>query len=79
MKKLHKKITAKEFDEKFDKGEDMGDYLNTDKATVHKEIQRINIDFPQFLLGKIDREARRVGVARAALIKIWIAERLGYA
>lgn len=79
MKKLHKKITAKEFDEKFDKGEDMGDYLNTDKATVHKEIQRINIDFPQFLLGKIDREARRVGVARTALIKIWIAERLGYA
>lgn len=79
MRKLHKKITAKEFDERFDKGEDMGDYLNIDKAIVHKEIQRINIDFPQLLLGKIDKEARRIGVARTALIKIWIAERLGVA
>lgn len=79
MKKLHKKIKTKEFDERFDKGEDVGDYLDTDKATVTKQVQRINIDFPPLLLRQIDKEAGKIGVARTALIKIWIAERLGVA
>lgn len=79
MKRLHKKITAEEFDKRFDKGEDMGDYLNKTKAMAHKEIQRVNIDFPSLLLKRIDKEAEKIGVARTALIRIWIAERLGYA
>ncbi len=75
MKKLEK-ITSEEFDKKFDSGEDMGDRLDVKKARVNKQTQRINIDFPTSFLKKIDQEARRIGVARTALIKIWMAERL---
>ena len=76
MKRLKKKITSEEFDKRFDNGEDMGDLLDIKKAKVNKQVQRINIDFPISFLRRIDEEARRIGVARAALIKIWMAERL---
>ena len=75
MKRL-KKITSKEFDKRFDSGEDMGDLLDVKQAKVNKQVQRINIDFPISFLRRIDKEARRIGVARTALIKIWMAERL---
>ena len=78
MKKSQKKLKAKNFDERFDKGEDMGDFLETKKAEVHKEVHRINIDFPAEFLMKIDKEARRIGVARTALIKLWLSERLNH-
>ena len=46
------------------------------KAKVNKKIQRVNIAFPIFLLVEIDREARKIGVARSALIKLWLSEKL---
>lgn len=75
MKKLEK-ITSEEFDRRFDEGEDMGDFLDTRKAKVNRQTQRINIDFPAFFLERLDKEARRIGIARTALIKTWIVERL---
>lgn len=76
MGKSKKKIRSKSFDERFDKGEDMANFLDTKKAQVNKQIQRINIDIPIAFLMRIDREARRIGVARTALIKLWLSERL---
>ncbi len=76
MKRLKKKITSEEFDKRFDNGKDVGDLLDIKKAKVNKQVQRINIDFPISFLRRIDEEARRIGVARTALIKIWMAERL---
>lgn len=71
-----KRIRSEDFDKRFDKGEDMGDFLNIKNAKVHKHTQRINIDFPISFLRKIGEEAKRIGVARTALIKMWIAEQL---
>jgi len=76
MKKSSKKITSKEFDKKFDEGKDMGSFLDAKKAKINKKIQRVNIDFPVFLLVEIDKEAKRIGVARSALIKLWLSEKL---
>ena len=77
MRKLNKKkISFEEFDKKFDSGEDMGSYLSRKKTIINKQTQRINIDFPISFLRNIDKEAHRIGVARTALIKIWLAERL---
>ncbi len=76
MKKLKSKITSKEFDKDFNNGKDMGDFLDIKKAKTNKKIQRINIDFPISFLKKIDKEAQQIGVARTALIKMWLAERL---
>ena len=70
-------ITAKDFDKKFDDGEDISEYVEWSSARrINEEPQRVNIDFPQWVVSRLDRESRRLGVSRQALIKIWIAERL---
>jgi hypothetical protein len=40
------------------------------------EQRRVNVDFPQWMIESLDREARRLGVTRQSIIKVWIAERL---
>jgi hypothetical protein len=40
------------------------------------KIMRVNVDFPAWVVEALDREARRLGVTRQALVKLWIAERL---
>jgi hypothetical protein len=75
-----KTITAKEFDEKFDNGEDISDYLNFSQATrpnaLNTNTKKVNIDFPQWVIEALDKEARKIGVTRQSIIKVWIAERL---
>jgi hypothetical protein len=78
-----KKITAKEFDEKFDNGEDISEYLDFSKAMRLKDIKKlktntkkVNVDFPEWVIEALDEEAKRIGVTRQSIIKVWIAERL---
>lgn len=70
-------ITTKEFDEIFDKGEE--DILQyADLSTIRKineKPQRVNIDFPRWVVSRLDQESKRLGVSRQALVKMWIAER----
>ena len=71
------KAKASEFDEKFDAGEDITQYLDLTKVRRPGQQQkRVNVDFPTWMIQSLDREARRLGVARQSLIKVWIAERL---
>jgi macrodomain Ter protein organizer (MatP/YcbG family) len=70
-------MKASNFDKKFDKGEDITKYLGLSRATKPgQEQKRVNVDFPVWMIHRLDREARRLGVPRQSLIKIWIAERL---
>lgn len=72
-----KKMTAEEFDRRFDEGEDMTPYIVPGSARrINEEPQRVNVDFPRWVVQRLDREANRLGVSRQALLKIWIAERL---
>ena len=41
--------------------------------------QKVNVDFPAWVVSALDREADRLGVPRQSLIKVWIAERLEHA
>jgi len=70
-------MKAKEFDRKFDNGEDVSQFLDMSKAErpVQKQ-RRVNVDFPTWMIDSLDREAKRLGVTRQSLIKVWIAERL---
>ena len=36
----------------------------------------MNVDFPTWMIDSLDREAKRLGVTRQSIIKVWIAERL---
>jgi len=35
-----------------------------------------NMEIPVWMLAALDREAKRLGVTRQSIIKIWLAERL---
>ena len=71
--KKQKKIKAKDFDRAFDEGS-VSEHLDIKNAKAHYPVQRINIDIPQEILEKVDREAARMGVPRTSLLKVWIAE-----
>ena len=43
---------------------------------VNTEPRRVNVDFPSWVVDGLDRQAKRLGVTRQSLIKLWIAERL---
>ncbi len=70
-------MKAKEFDKKFDEGEDISKYLDVTKAKrPEQEQKRVNVDFPLWMIHLLDREAKRLGVPRQSIIKVWVAERL---
>ena len=72
MKKTKKpiEISAEEFDRRFDDGEDITPYLDLGKASrPGRELQRVNVDFPSWMVNEMDKEATRLGVSRQALIK----------
>ena len=70
-------MKAKDLDKKFDADEDITEFLDLSKARrPGQEQKRVNVDFPVWMIHSLDKEARRLGVPRQSLIKIWIAERL---
>lgn len=70
-------MKARQFDRKFNKGEDVTAHLDVSRARrCGQEPKRVNVDFPEWMIGSLDKEARRLGVTRQSIIKIWIAERL---
>lgn len=81
------RITAEQFDAKFDAGEDILAYLDLDKARIFAPGEerldltptKVNVDFPRWMVDRLDMAADRVGVPRQSLIKMWLAECLGKA
>ena len=72
-----KAIKAKEMEKKFEEGEDISGYLDLSKARrPEQEQKRVNVDFPLWMIHLLDKEARRLGVPRQSIIKVWVAERL---
>ncbi|MBT9173931.1 MAG: hypothetical protein DDT21_02338 [Syntrophomonadaceae bacterium] len=71
-------MKASEFDKKFDEGkEDISKYLDMSKARRPRhEQKRVNVDFPLWMIHLLDKEAKRLGVSRQSMIKVWVAERL---
>jgi hypothetical protein len=71
-------VKAHEFDQRFDSGEDITKYLELSGARRPGQlIKRVNVDFPDWMVRSLDKEARRLGVPRQSIIKVWVAERLG--
>ena len=72
-----KTIDAETFDAAFDDGEDISahvDWFTARRPGLAK--RRVNIDFTDQMVRRLDIEAQRRGVTRQALIKMWIADRL---
>ena len=71
-------MKAEDFDKKFDDNEiDIIDDLDLSTLKRPNQIQkRINVDFPSWVIDSLDKAARKVGVTRQSIIKVWLVERL---
>ncbi len=70
-------MKAKDFDKRFNEGKDISKCLDMSKARRHgQEQKRVNVDFPLWMVCLLDKEAKRLGVPRQSIIKVWIAERI---
>ena len=70
-------ITAQEFEQRFDDGEDITPHI--DESSIHRpglESRRVNVDFPEWIIQKLDLQSKLVGVSRQSLIKLWVSERI---
>ena len=71
-------MQARELDTAFDENTvDVIDHLDVNSARrPQREVQRVNVDFPVWMVSSLDAEAARLGITRQAVIKTWIAEHL---
>ncbi|HLF98140.1 MAG TPA: CopG family antitoxin [Methylococcaceae bacterium] len=70
-------MKASEFDRRFDAGEDVTESLDLSQARrPGLAPKRVNVDFPAWMVHSLDKEARKLGVTRQSLIKLWLADRL---
>jgi hypothetical protein len=71
-------MKAKDLDKIFDDGKvDINEFLDLSKAfRPGQEQKRVNVDFPVWMIERLDKEANRLGVPRQSLIKFWIGEHL---
>jgi len=70
-------MKAREFDKKFDGNKNISKYLDISKVRrPGQEQRRVNVDFPLWMIDLLDKEAKRLGVPRQSIVKVWIAERL---
>jgi hypothetical protein len=70
-------MTAQEFEQRFDEGEDITPFI--DMSSIRHpgvEPRRVNVDFPEWMIEKLDWQSRLIGVSRQALVKLWISERI---
>ena len=61
--------TAGNLEEKFERGESVLDYFET-------ENKRVGVDLPPWAIKGLYQEAARRGITRQALIKTWLVDRL---
>jgi len=69
-----KRMTTAEFDEYVDNGGDIRPYVKFKRVADMNQL--VNVDIPNWALANIDREAKRRGVPRKSLIKMWIIDRV---
>jgi hypothetical protein len=62
----------------FDDGEDISQFFDLKNARrPGLEPKTVSMELPNWMVEKLDREARRIGVTREALIRLWLADKLG--
>ena len=77
---MTKKIaeSTREFDRRFDAGEDIHDLIDMSKSKIIRRGKkvRITLDVAEELINEIDIIRQSIGVDRSALIKVWLHERV---
>ena len=72
-----RQISGDEFDRMFDHGADIDAYIDWSSASrPGSRAEHVAIEFPHWLVARIDDEAERQGLTRQALLERWLTERL---
>lgn len=72
-------ISNEELEKKFDDNEDITALLDLKTAKrPNLDQKRVNLDLPIWMIEKLDREAKRLGVARQAIMKMFLADKLNH-
>lgn len=80
-KRTDEDITIEEIERRFDNGEDVLDYFDTDNPIVYHPVERedsqrqVNTSLPVWLIEFMDDEARRRGTSRKSVINNWLVDR----
>lgn len=62
-------LTATEFDRRFDEGESVIPYADLSKAErPNRKTQKVNVDFPAWMVRSLDKEAAHLSISRQALV-----------
>ena len=71
-------MKAEDFDRKFDEGvEDVIDDLDlSTERRPSRDVKRVSVDLPPWMVDALDREAERLAVTRQSVIKVWLSERI---
>jgi len=86
-------MTAKEFDRRFDNGEDIDTLMEADEILTMTDLknivkekksmdfskaqEQISLSFPKEFIEIIDNKIKEIGVNREAFIKMIVAQQLG--
>ncbi|MHA7968446.1 type II toxin-antitoxin system BrnA family antitoxin [Rhizobium sp. CAU 1783] len=72
-----KKISAEEFDRKFDDGEDISEYVDWSKATrPNLEPVAMTVIVRRGTMLGLERRAKELGLSSDELLEIWLGEKL---
>jgi hypothetical protein len=71
-------MKAGDFDKKFDDGrEDVIDDIDaTSWVRPNRDVKRVSVDLPLWMVEALSEEAKRLAVTRQSLIKVWLADRI---
>jgi hypothetical protein len=71
-------MDAEEFDRVFDEGkEDVLQYMDLSSARrPNRDTKRVNVDLVLWMVEALDNEAKRLGVTRQSVIKMWLSEKI---
>ena len=47
-----------------------------DEDALVVPANKVNVDFPEWVIESLDKEAKKISVTRQSIIKVWISERL---
>jgi len=50
------------------------DNRSVGSETIKREIKRVNVDFPVWMVKEMDERAGKLGISRQALVKVWISD-----
>ncbi len=69
---------AEDFDKKVDDG--TGDVIDdldlASERRPNRDVKRVSVDLPLWMVEALDNEARRLAVTRQSVIKVWLSERI---